>query len=94
MLLAEVTIYVVTTLLYPFILLETSVTNRTAVDKSRQQIQIETFILFFAFYLVTLNHAAPFYIYFLTSQAFRREYPTVGGQMSTFDYQTTGSDFY
>jgi hypothetical protein len=73
MLLAEVIVYVVTTLLYPFILLETSITNLMAVDKSRQQIQIETFILFVASYLVTLNHAAPFYIYFLTSQAFCRD---------------------
>ena len=73
MLLAEVIVYIVATLLYPFILLETSITNLMVVDKSRQQIQIETFILFIASYLVTLNHAAPFYIYFLTSQAFRRD---------------------
>ena len=73
MLLAEVIVYTTTTLLYPFILLETSITNIMSIDKSLQQMQIETFILFIASFLVTLNHAAPFYIYFLSSQAFRRD---------------------
>lgn len=73
MLLAEVVVYITTTLLYPFILLEASITNLMSIDKSLQQIQIENFVLFIASFLVTLNHAAPFYIYFLTSQAFRRD---------------------
>jgi hypothetical protein len=73
MLLAEVIVYIVATLLYPFILLEASLTNIMAINKSLEQVQIENFILFIASYLVTLNHAAPFYIYFITSQAFRRD---------------------
>jgi hypothetical protein len=74
MLLAEVIVYIVATLLYPFILLETSTTNLMGIDKSLPQIQIENFILFMASYFVTFNHAAPFYIYFITSQAFRRDF--------------------
>jgi len=73
MLLAEIIVYIVATLLYPFILLEASITNLMAINKSLQQIQIENFILFIASYLVTFNHAAPFYIYFITSQAFPRD---------------------
>jgi hypothetical protein len=74
MLLSEIIIYIVATLLYPFILLEASITNLMSIEKSLQQIQIENFVLFIASFLVTLNHAAPFYIYLITSQAFRRDF--------------------
>ena len=73
MLLAEVTVYIVSAILYPCILLETSVTNLMNVQKSLEHMRIETFITFFTAFLGYTNSAAPFYVYLIASRAFRRD---------------------
>ena len=63
MLLAEITVHILSTILYPCILLEISVTNSMNVHRSLERMQIETFITFIAAFLGYANSAAPFYVY-------------------------------
>jgi hypothetical protein len=70
---AEVITYVVTTALYPLILLETIISQNIISNKSAQYSQIEGFILNIAYLLLFFNSAAPFYTYFISSKSFRRD---------------------
>jgi hypothetical protein len=73
MVLAEVAVYIVTTSVYPFILLEVAVTTYIGISKSPHQLQIESFISAIGTLLIYVNSAAPFYTYFAVSGAFRKE---------------------
>jgi hypothetical protein len=78
MLLAEVSVYVVTMSLYPAITLEVAVTS--SVPKDLQRIQIEGFLQFMSLFLIYVNTSAPFFIYMAVSKAFRREFiELIGG---------------
>ena len=72
MLLAEVSVYVVTMSLYPIITLEVAVT--ASISKDPQRLQIEGFLQFMALFLIYVNTSAPFFIYIKVSKAFRREF--------------------
>jgi hypothetical protein len=71
---AEVIVYVVTTALFPLILSEMLVTQYVLPNKSFQYVQIEIFILNIALFLVSVNSAAPFYTYLISSKSFRRDF--------------------
>ena len=72
MLSSEVIVYVVTTSLYPAITLYLAITNNRT--KSVESLQIETFVNFLGgSFLIYLNSAAGFYVYFLVSKRFRKE---------------------
>jgi hypothetical protein len=71
---AEVLVYVITTALFPLILLEMLITEYTMPNKSFQYLQIEIFIVNIAVFLLFINCAAPFYTYFISSKSFRRDF--------------------
>jgi hypothetical protein len=74
MLLAEVSVYVVTMSLFPVILFEVAVTSSMTSEKSIQRVQIENFILFIAQFLIYMNTSASFYIYATISKTFRDDF--------------------
>jgi hypothetical protein len=74
MVLGEVVIYVVTTLAYPFVLLEVSVTTYMGISKSTEHLQIESFESTIGMILIYLNSSVPFYAYLVVSKAFRKEF--------------------
>jgi hypothetical protein len=74
MLLAEVSVYVVTMSLYPAILLEGALTSSMASEKSIRRVQIESFVSFIATFLIYMNTSACFYIYCAVSKTFRDEF--------------------
>ncbi len=43
-------------------------------NKSSQQLQIEYFILKIAYFLLSVNSAAPFYTFLISSKSFRRDF--------------------
>jgi hypothetical protein len=72
MLASEVIVYVVTTSLYPAITLYRAITN--GQSKSVLSLQIEGFVNFLGgSFLIYLNSASVFYVYFIGSKRFRRE---------------------
>jgi len=71
---AEIFVYVVTTILYPLIQLETLISQYVLPNKSFQYSQIEIFILNISGFLLFINSAAPFYTYLISSKAFRRDF--------------------
>jgi len=71
---AEVFVYVVTTVLFPLIQLEMMITRYAMPNKSFQYSQIEIFILNIAYFLLSINSAAPFYTYVISSKSFRRDF--------------------
>jgi len=72
MLLSEVVVYVVTTILYPVITLYRAITNGQTM--SAQSSQILTFVNFLGgSFLIYLNSASVFYVYFIASKHFRKE---------------------
>ena len=71
---AEVVIYVITTALFPLILLEMMISQYVIPNKSFQYLQIEIFILNIAYFLLFINSAAPFYTYLISSKSFRRDF--------------------
>ncbi|CAF1194649.1 unnamed protein product [Adineta steineri] len=70
----EIFVYVIMISLYPLILLEIIISNNTMSSKSAQYLQIETFIIIIASFLSSVNSAAPFYIYIVSSKSFRRDF--------------------
>jgi hypothetical protein len=71
---SEVIVYVITTALFPLILLEMMISQYTLPNKSFQYFQTEIFTLNIAFLLLFINSAAPFYTYFISSKSFRRDF--------------------
>ncbi|CAF1327997.1 unnamed protein product [Adineta ricciae] len=74
MVLAEVIMYLMTMSIYPVIICELAVTNAIGMNKSLQQTQIESFILFMAQFLIYINTSAPFYTYMTVSKTFRHDF--------------------
>jgi hypothetical protein len=70
---AEIVTFVVTTPLYPLMLLETLISSNVISKKSAQYSRIEGFILSIAYLLLVFNSAAPFYTYFISSKSFLRD---------------------
>ncbi|CAF0789581.1 unnamed protein product [Adineta steineri] len=70
----EICIYVLTASLYPIVLIETIISNNTISSKSAQHLQIENFLLFISFLLLSVNSAAACYIYLILSKSFRRDF--------------------
>ncbi|CAF3411144.1 unnamed protein product [Rotaria sp. Silwood2] len=71
---AEVFVYVVTTTLYPLVLLEMMISPYVLSKKNIQYSQIESFIFTIAFLLLFVNNTAPFYTYLISSKSFRRDF--------------------
>jgi hypothetical protein len=71
---AEIVTYVVTTALYPIIQLEMMISGYVAPNRSAQYLEIEYFILIIAYFLLSINTAAPFYTYLISSKSFRRDF--------------------
>jgi hypothetical protein len=71
---SEVLVYVVTTMPYPLILIETMISGYIISNKSVQYLQIESFISSIINLLLYMNNAAPFYIYLISSKSFRRDF--------------------
>ena len=69
----EIVTYVVTTPLYPLMLLETIISTNVISKKSAQYSQIEGFILCITYLLLVFNSAAPFYTYCISSKPFRQD---------------------
>jgi hypothetical protein len=70
---SEIFVYVITTALFPLILLEMMISGYAIPKKSLHYLQIEIFIVNIAVFLLFVNSAAPFYTYFVSSKSFRRE---------------------
>jgi len=72
MLASEVIVYVVTTILYPTITLYRAIAN--GYPQSAESLQIEAFLGFLGgSFLIYLNSASVFYVYFIGSKSFRKE---------------------
>jgi hypothetical protein len=72
MLLSEVAVYIVTTILYPTITLYRAITNGQTM--SAESTQILSFVSFLGgSFLIYLNSASVFYVYFIASKHFRKE---------------------
>lgn len=72
MLMWEVVVYLVSTTPYPIQTLYLAVTSN--IIKTTLRLQIESFITFMAYsFLIYINSASPFYVYFSTSRTFRQE---------------------
>jgi hypothetical protein len=71
---AEVFVYIITTALFPSILLEMMISQYTIPNKSFQYFQKEIFTLNVAVFLLFINSAAPFYTYLIAAKSFRRDF--------------------
>ncbi|CAF3660121.1 unnamed protein product [Rotaria sp. Silwood1] len=74
MVLGEVFIHVITILLYPFILLEISITTYMNVVKTIDRIRIENFIVTIATLMFFINIGSRYYIFFVMSKTFRKDF--------------------
>ncbi|CAF0793868.1 unnamed protein product [Rotaria sordida] len=74
MVLGEVFIHIITILLYPFILLEIAITTYMGVLKSVDRIRIENFIVTIASVMFFINIGSRFYIFFVISKKFRKNF--------------------
>ena len=71
---SEVLLFIITTISFPLILLEMTISRYIISNKSVQYSQIEIFILTIAYLLLFANSAIPFYIYLISSKSFRRDF--------------------
>jgi hypothetical protein len=71
---SEVIVYVMTTFLYPVILLEMVISQYIIPNKSVLYLQTEIFIINISGLLLFMNCASPFYTYFISSKSFRRDF--------------------
>jgi hypothetical protein len=71
---AEVFTHIITSALFPAILLEMMISQYTIPNKSFQYFQKELFTLNVAILLLFINSAAPFYTYLIASKSFRRDF--------------------
>jgi hypothetical protein len=74
---AEIFVYVITTALFPLIQLEMMISGYAMPNKSFQYFQIEIFVLNIAYALLSINSAAPFYTYLISSKSFRRNFKQI-----------------
>ncbi|CAF1539885.1 unnamed protein product [Adineta steineri] len=70
---SEVFTYIITSILYPVILLETTISQYVVLHKSAQYSQIESFLLTIGYLLLFSNSAIPFYSYYIGSKSFQRD---------------------
>ncbi|CAF3411423.1 unnamed protein product [Rotaria sp. Silwood2] len=75
--LAEVIVYLITTLPYPAIIIEMAATNYMNITKSIERIEMEYFFLTSSFALIYLNCSTPFYTYFVVYKKFRKDFKTL-----------------
>lgn len=73
MALAEVFVHVATMLLYPFVLLEISITTYIGLAKGVDRLRIENFLFNVASILFFISLGSRFYTFVLVSSAFRRD---------------------
>ncbi len=71
---AEVFVYIITTSLFPLVLLEMMITQYVMSNKSFQYIQTEMFTYNISLLLLFIFSAAPFYTYIISSKSFRRDF--------------------
>lgn len=71
---AQTIAYVCTTILYPTILLETTISHYVIPNKSIQYSQIESFILTIGYLLLYFCSVLPFYTYIIVSKSFRQDF--------------------
>jgi hypothetical protein len=71
---SEVLLFLIATIPFPLILLEMLISGYIISNKSVEYLQIEGFIINFAYLLLVANSAMPFYIYLITSKSFRRDF--------------------
>jgi len=71
---SELILYAVTTIPYPLIFSETIISRYIIPNKSVQYSQIEALIFTIVYLLVNVNHGASFYVYFVLSKSFRRDW--------------------
>ncbi len=71
---SELILYAVTTIPYPLIPSETVISRYIIPNKSVQYSQIEGFIFTIVYLLVNVNQDASFYVYLISSKAFRRDW--------------------
>lgn len=74
MVLTDATVYAMTTILYPFSNIEIAITNYIDVKKSMEHRQIENLLNSIAIVLVSLSNSSRFYVYFLVSKAFPKDF--------------------
>ncbi len=74
---AELAVYVLTTALIAFILIEMLISEYVMPNKSLQYLLIEIFIANIAVFLLFVNRAAPFYTYLISSKSFRRDFKQI-----------------
>jgi hypothetical protein len=94
---AEVITYVVTTALFALIQLEMMISQYAMPNKSSQYSQIEFGILNIGYLLLSVNSAASFYTYLISSKSFRRDskqlitntYRKLTGQRPVRNFSTT-----
>ncbi|CAF0748727.1 unnamed protein product [Rotaria sordida] len=72
--LCEALLYIITTTLFPLMLLESMISQYIIINKSVQHLQIESFLFSIVFILLLLNSSLPFYIYLIGSKSFRRDF--------------------
>lgn len=72
--LAEVIVYLITTLPYPVIIIEIAATNYMNIHKTIERNELEAFLLNLAFALVYLNLSTCFYCYIIISKKFRNDF--------------------
>jgi hypothetical protein len=71
---SEVIVYIITSIPYPIILLEVTISNYIISNKSVQYHQIESFMNTIAYLLLFINSAAAFYTYLISSKPFRQDF--------------------
>ena len=73
MVFAEVLVHIVTMLLYPFVLLEISITTYIGLVKNTDRIRIENFLFNIASILFFISLGSRFYTFLVVSRAFRKD---------------------
>jgi hypothetical protein len=71
---SEVIVYIITSIPYPIILSEVTISNYIILNKSVQYHQIEGFMNTIAYLLLFINSAASFYTYLISSKPFRQDF--------------------
>jgi hypothetical protein len=71
---SEAIVYIITSIPYPIILLEVTISNYIILNKSAQYHQIEGFMNTIAYLLLFINSAASFYTYLISSKPFRQDF--------------------
>jgi hypothetical protein len=74
MVISEALVYILTASFFPIILTEMLISQNIIPNKSLHYLQIEYFLLSISSWLLFINRATPFYICFIVSKQFRRNF--------------------